>query len=389
MRDLRGAKIALGLASVCLGVLLGEILLSWVDPQVSRRSRVWQFDPDLGWEHIASSTGWMVGPEYEVEIRINADGLRDRSHSREKEAGTRRVLVFGDSFVEGWGVRLEDSVSKLLEENLQQRSASSSVEVINFGVAGFGTDQEMLLFEKLGSQYRPDQVLVFFYANDLANNSSRMGIGAERGYKPQFRLGRNGQLFLTGVPVKKVPFWDEDAWRAQPWKRRLGKYLYEHWHLYVLLHKVLAPAEVKAEQRQMFYESLYGKGYDPRIGQAWELTGRLLQSFKEKVVGANAQLLLVYVPAIVQVEEENWTMKRDLYGLIGEFDLRKPNRELARLAARYDIPMLDLNEEFARQARRQILYFRESHWNPQGHALAARLVADYLDGREQTEQSGE
>ena len=89
-------------------------------------------------------------------------------------------------------------------------------------------------------------------------------------------------------------------------------------------------------------------------------------------------MLLVYVPAIVQVEETNWRSKRDLYGLIGEFDLQKPNREIARLAAAYGIPLLDLYEPFMRVSEREELYYRESHWNVRGHALAANLIGDYL-----------
>ena len=89
-------------------------------------------------------------------------------------------------------------------------------------------------------------------------------------------------------------------------------------------------------------------------------------------------MLLVYVPAIVQVEDDNWRSKRDLLGLIGEFDLQKPNRQIARLAAAYGIPLLDLYENFKQVSGAEELYYRESHWNPRGHALAAGLIGDYL-----------
>jgi lysophospholipase L1-like esterase len=374
---LKGAKTILGLMSLLVGLLVCEALLSWLKPQLYRRPHVWQFDSELGWEHIPGASGWLVKPEFEVEFRINADGLRDRDYSRKRPPQGRRLLVMGDSFAEGWGVQLEESVSKQLEKQVQKAAPDKAFEVINFGVAGYGTDQEMLLFEKLGLSYEPDQVLVLFYPNDLINNANRQGVGAERGYKPYFRLGRDDRLQLLGVPVKRTRFWDENFWASRPWQERLWRHLGQHWHLYALVDKALAP-EIPRAHQQKFYENLYGTRSNQKVDQTWELTGKLLQAFHASVQRVGAEMLLVYVPAIVQIEDDNWRSKRDLHGLIGDFDLKRPNREIARFAARYGIPLLDLYDPFKRASEREKLYYRESHWNARGHALAANLIGDYL-----------
>lgn len=366
---MKGGRFFLGLAGLAAGLLLCEAVLSWVKPQVYRRPRVWQFDPELGWSHIPSSSGWLVTPEFAVEFRINSAGLRDREFQLEKSPGVRRILVFGDSFVEGWGVRQEETVSEQLEERLYE------VEVLNFGVAGYGTDQEWLLFEKAGQRCQPDLVVVFFYGNDLWNNAARQGIGAERGYKPFFQVEPDGQLRLGGVPVKKLDFWDQEA--SLPWPRQLERYLQQHWHFYVLLRKAVAP-EIPVKQQQEYYAGLYGSQDDPRWARVWELTGRILREFAARAERAGARMLLVYVPAIVQIEEEDWQMKRQLHGLMGEYDLLKPDRQLARFCHQYHIPLLDLYEPFKQAASSQKLYFRDSHWNAQGHALAAEQLAAYL-----------
>ena len=375
---MKGRKIILGLVSATVGLLLGEVFLSLVAPQVHRRPRMWEFDDRLGWRHVPAAVGRLVTPEFEVEIATNADGLRDGDHARQREEGSWRLLAFGDSFVEGWGVSLEASVSKQLERRLQEAKPDRRVEVINFGVAGYGTDQEMLLFEGSGRHYRPDKVLVFFYANDLWNNASKKGIGAERGYKPYFQVSRNGRLHLAGLPVEKIPQWDESWLAGQPWRRRLSRYLHRHWHFYVLLEKALAPSEISSGLRQQFYEGLYGEDEKGRWTPVWELTGRILKAFAERVEQAGAEMLLIYVPAIVQVEDQDWQTKRDLHGLVGEFDMRKPNRQLAGFTVRYDISFLDLYPSFKEAAGETKLYFRDSHWNEQGHALAAELISDYL-----------
>ena len=371
-------KSVLLLGSLLLSLLVAEALVGVVTPQVSRRPQVWQFDAQLGWAHIPSSGGTFVAPEFEVEVRINAEGLRDRDYARAKDPAARRLLAFGDSFIEGWGVEVEESVSKRLEARLQ-KNADRPVEVVNFGVAGYGTDQELLFFEKTGRRYGADRVLVFFYGNDLWNNALPTGIGSERGYKPFFRPGPGGRLQLGGVPVKKHPFWDREKVEL-PWGARLQRHLGEHWHLYVLARKAWnrpPPSSTHGD----FYGALYGPASDPRWEQLWELSGRLLATFNERVEKAGAQLTVVYIPAIVQIEAEDWRMKREMYDLVGDFDLQMPNRRLRYLARVHGFDLVDLYAPFAAAAAERTLYFRDSHWNPAGHDLAAAALADSLTAR--------
>ena len=365
-------KIALALASLILGSALCELALSLWHPQLFRRPPVWRYDPELGWSHVPDRVGRLVTPEFDVEMRINSTGLRDREFAGTKAAGVRRVALFGDSFVEGWGVPIEVAVSRQLEACLRQEKAA--VEVANFGVAGYGTDQALLFFEQQGPRFGADEVVLFFYGNDLWNNASRRGIGAERGFKPYFRVRGNGRLVLAGVPVKKSSFWQPpaDSW---PLVARLDQYFSQHWHVYRLLQKAWQPA-VPRGQQQDFYAGLYGA--DARFVPAWALTGRILAAFKRSVEQRGARLTVVYVPSIVQVEEDNWRAKRDLYGLIGEFDLRKPNAQLAGFAEQHGFALLDLLDEFREKAQHQTLYWRDSHWNAAGHALAAERLCAHL-----------
>ncbi len=365
-------------AALALGILLCEGLLSLFYPQVYRRPpRIWQFDADLGWAHVPEGGGRLVTPEFDVEMRINKDGLRAGEYARKKPQGVRRVLVFGDSFAEGWGVESEEVVSEQLERCLRS-SAVDSVEVINFGVAGYGTDQALLLYEKLGVVYEPDVVVLLFYGNDLWNNAARRGIGAERGYKPFFRPQPNGRLTLGGVPVQKTRYWDEARYGDAPFGERLSRYFNEHWHLYVLLYKALRP-EVETAQQSQYYDGLYGSDEEGKWQPVWQLTGMLLDQFAAAVHRRRGEFLLVYVPAIVQVEEGDWQKKRVLHGLVDEYDLQKPNAQLAAFAQRYGFAYLDLYSLFKERSQEQVLYWRDSHWNAAGHELAAQALCEQLD----------
>lgn len=377
------ARAALVAVSLVVGLVFCEVFLRLFAPQVVRRPVVWGYDAELGWGHIAGTAGRLMSPEFDVEVRINAEGLRDRERYADKLADSRRILVFGDSFAEGWGVALDRSFSEELHGHLAATASGNAVEVINFGVAGYGTDQELLLFRRQGAGYHPDDVVVLFYGNDLWNNQSRKGIGSERGYKPYFEMSKLESLVLRGVPVPKSRYWDfqEGTWKL-PLMKRLQRYLHQHWHGFALIEKALRSSPVSAGQQQRYYHGLYGRGETGDQTNAWRLTGAIIREFQRAVTAVGGRFHLVYVPAIVQVEEEDWSMKRQLHGLVGEdFDLHKPNRWLRTIAADHQISFTDLTPRFVAEARTRTLYFRDSHWNEAGHALAAEIVAEEIASR--------
>src|SRR4030081_3654946 len=84
--------------------------------------------------------------EGESYVHINGDGLRDREHSKAKPADSVRIAVLGDSFSEAMHVPMDQTFWSLLERRLQACNAfpGKKVEVINFGVSGYGTAQELM-----------------------------------------------------------------------------------------------------------------------------------------------------------------------------------------------------------------------------------------------------
>jgi lysophospholipase L1-like esterase len=110
--------------------------------------------------------------------RTNSHGQRDVERSFEKPAGTRRILMLGDSVVAGHGIRnIDDTISRRLEALL----APDGVEVLNFGVGGYCTAAEVELLAVKGLRYGPDLVVLVFTENDyLDRNEQIVGIRPER-----------------------------------------------------------------------------------------------------------------------------------------------------------------------------------------------------------------
>src|SRR5258705_3086210 len=127
------------------------------------------YDPELGWRLAPSRETVFKVAHFTVRVSHNADGLRDRPYPREREPGRRRVLVLGDSFVWCWGVEQERCFTERLE------AALGDTDVINAGVPGYSTAQELLFYEREGRRYRPDLVLLVFVPNDVVANPRGLG----------------------------------------------------------------------------------------------------------------------------------------------------------------------------------------------------------------------
>src|ERR1700757_1446958 len=111
------------------------------------------------------------GLEFDYIWTNNSLGMRDRERSPNKEPGSFRILFLGDSFVQGHGVPLEQTMPALLETSLNKPEREKTVEVLNAGVFGYGPFLEYLYLKELMPSIKPDLVIVgFFIGNDVGDD---------------------------------------------------------------------------------------------------------------------------------------------------------------------------------------------------------------------------
>jgi lysophospholipase L1-like esterase len=263
--------------STLIAVLLSEIALRlmglnpmYVSPE---RDRFWKYDPVLGWAHEAGQEGIFETPQFRTTVRINEHGLRDRGHSYQRQDESERILVLGDSFAWGYGVEESERFSELLEADL-------SVEVINAGVSGYSTDQELLWYRNEGIKYQTDLVIVVVAGNDVGDNQQQLVNTIY--YKPRFVI-KEGQLVATGYPVPQTSL--------------QGKSIY-----FLSQRSALAYFLV---QRYFDLRSLYGRfrvnseqANSPHSGtnterQPFKLTISLIHEMRDIAESTNAQFMIV------------------------------------------------------------------------------------------------
>ncbi len=99
-------------------------------------------------------------------FNLNSEGMRDYEFSLKKEDKIR-IVGLGDSFTAGWGVKnASDTYLKVLESKL---NSTEKIEIYNFGVGGYGPQQEIDLLKEKALRYNPDIVILGYYTNDFKN----------------------------------------------------------------------------------------------------------------------------------------------------------------------------------------------------------------------------
>ena len=102
----------------------------------------------------------------QIEYKMNSDGFRDYEFEA-KNTNTFRILVIGDSYAFGEGVKLEDSFAKVLEVKLREKN--SNIEVYNLGVNGFDIRDEIAVLQNNLELFKPDMVIWGYVLNDISH----------------------------------------------------------------------------------------------------------------------------------------------------------------------------------------------------------------------------
>jgi lysophospholipase L1-like esterase len=368
----------------CAGAveLTARVVVWRLKTQPRTERSILEYDPDLGWRKAPGETVVLHGEGSPVVFHTNAQGLRGPDAALAKPDSVARVLLLGDSFAEGGAVAEETSVRAVLEQQLNGRRCGR-FEVLNGGTSGYSTDQEYLFFERDGAQYAPDVVVLLFFSNDLEGNTSTHK-------KPWFELDSD-DLVLRGSPVPPPPKERRrrgvDApVRLSPWHgsaalRLLGLRTERSnppLHDWLAGAGLVEPAADHAPTRDWLQS--YGPATDV-TERRWRVTRALLGALRDSVSAHGARLVVLYVPAGFEVDDDDWRRTRERWGLDGEgWDVRVVARELAAACRTLDVPFVDppaaLRE--ADRTGRRAYYQDDPHWNEVGHRVAAMDLAPTL-----------
>jgi hypothetical protein len=352
-RILRSAAPWLGAALVTLGLLEGATRLAtrlhWLEtslppgtdywwsghPQLG----MWRF-PNAGWEHLTAC--------FRVVYETNSVGARDLERPLRAPGG--RVVVLGDSFMEGWGVPLEARLSSRLE-------AATGRAHLNFAMSHFSPYQSLLAYRELAKRFDHDAVVLgLLPANDFLDADLELAatISDSYLYRP----------YLVG----EAPDWTRFDYRESALRFWLRRHSYAANALLALQSRFTAR---RLEARGPLLEAPQGQYaswfYDFREPELARLVA-VLRMLADEAQGKPVAVLLLPVA----------------------YDLSRhaasgPPPLADRLRASLEgtqIRIVDLLPELAWSGTpSEALYFPcDYHWSTTAHAIAARIVQRRLTG---------
>jgi hypothetical protein len=340
-----------------------------------------EYDPLLGWKHQPGARARYERREYATDVVINSRGLRDRERPYEAPPGAFRVLALGDSFIEGFTVPFEDSVTQVLERAMAREGCP--VEVINGGTVGYSTDQQFLFYREEGHKYRPRVVVLFFYYNDVLYNAAPTNIQLP---KPLLSF-KGGAVQVVNFPVPRRPPDRpvEDApapevrgsvaldWAGERLER-------SHPRAYNALARLglWPPTRPQAMSPEL---RVYLRKPPADVRHGWSMTHRILKTLAAEAWGRDTRLAIAYIPSRMEVSDRDWELTRLRYGVDeASYDRGAVAARLRAIAAAERIPLLDLTPPL--RAATGVLswpyYDFDSHWNSLGHQVAGREVDAFL-----------
>jgi len=326
--DRRSFRGQTALLIIYIGLFIGlELFIGLVIlPTRSHNSLAVVHDPVLGWKLRPGLVLERDNDRFSSREVINDDGFRGAVLPPEKPPGTKRIVCLGDSHTEAYTVNEADTWSAQLAGRL---SAEGPVELLNLGVGGYSTDQELLAYLHHGRRVNPDLVLLQFCSNDLPFN---LRDRYWRGGKPCFRRF-GSRLLLTNVPV---PDRTGSSLASGPLLRHSPTLIY-----------------IESVLRKMALERVVEHEMD--MEEAWAVTRLLLRDLDAMVREDGARMVVFNA------------------------DQEKPeiDRRLRMVLTELGIPYLETAPAYAGGDFRT--YWVDSHWNGEGHRAIADTLAPAVD----------
>lgn len=313
----------------------------WDD--ISKEFGVWHHS-NASFRHITSC--------YDVNYHTNSYGARDTQRS-ERGMG-RRVVVLGDSFIEGLGVKQEDRLTDLLE-------SWTRIEHLNFGTSGdFGSIQEWLLYRTLASRFDHTDLFIFLTpANDFRDNNPS--------YYPPTRYRPYLKKVPHGYDVCYTTSFEERRLQNYSYAKRVGNYVTNNIYLFNVVRQRFLQLLGRTRPREIPPYNDFDSE-DEKI---------LLYTYTQiEQIGRGKRIYIFIIPTL-----------RDLaaYGK-SEYNFKILQLRDRLVNERQEIRVLDLMPAFISYANKNGIDYRtffhscDGHWSALGNRVAAEAVMHYVYG---------
>lgn len=314
-------------------------------------------DDQFGWRLIPSKETHLRWLSYDYVVTANSLGFPAPDFPVEKNTGTYRILVTGDAFSSAEGVNTDQAWPRLLQNDL-----GNNVEVMNFAITGYGPSQYARVVERFTPIYKPDLIVIEVFVNDFFDvQTTDQQFQESIGF---FEPDQNGLYSILRLEQLRR-FLRVDI--AEP----LGE---------TLLNKPRATGYFLGNFAS------FEKSMEPTIMDGTQQIAENLAQIKDVADQNNARLVVVMVPASIQVckpGQLKYYPKNIDFDDSDRFDKEMPQRLVSQIATELGSPFFDLREAF-KNGQECLYQSQNMHWTVTGHQVIAEYMANVLRQNEST-----
>lgn len=358
------------LVSIALALLLSEWLVRILAPQQLSIPFGTTVDGIIS-QRPNISGRYAVPGVFDTTVTINSQRLRaDKEYELEAPLGVTRIAILGDSFTFGIGVNDAETYPAQLARLLAASSHAGQFEVINAGVGGTGTGDQVRRFESLMTQFHPRIVILTTISNDVDDDLDR-GL---------FVLTSSGEVRPRAVEELSA----EDR-RARTTRDIVGllpgyAFFSQHSHLLNFARDGIN-ATIVAARRAAALQAMPG-AQKTDLAERYRsyglplLAGEILW-LQQKVEESGARLAVVFVPQREAVYPSTAPWAEGV-----QWKTRAIEELLQQVCSENQIPFLNLTPRMQELSQKstQPLYYedRDTHPAPTGYRTIAEEVATFL-----------
>ncbi len=350
---------------------LSEVHKSFLRLLLSGEVKYYDHSPTLGWtlKPGGRSGGYVA----------NSQGVRDvREFAAVPPDGVVRIAAFGDSFTHGDGVPNHQTWTARLD------ALTPGIEVLNFGVSGYGPGQSLLRYREEGRRFDSHIVLIGFMPENVkrAVNVFRPFYGQQTKFplsKPRFTIAA-GKLELLPNPMESLPEYRSLLAANGPLLAELGA----HDHYYLAKPKrsrwdvlpslrMLKIARYAASSRASGNRITQLDGtYNPR-SEAFAVTAGVLSAFCRDALADDTLPIVVILPSQHDYARRQAGIGKRYATLLQDLEAR-------------DMLVVDVMQAFDELGDRYELDdLFDGHYSPLGNRIVAEFLSRWLEGRGLTE----
>jgi len=337
--------LCVGGAEAVLRVFCPQYKYAALSQKMSNRTRIYA--------NIPNATEIYKSPDSDQKhiVHFNSLGLRqNRDFLLVKPENVVRIGFLGDSYTANLRMPVEYSFTEPLDFMLN--ASGIAAEVLNFGVDGYGPDQELLQLEDEVLLLKPDYVFYVYCSNDIRNVLENK----------LYKIDRSGELQYI------------------PYDQSLTKDILKNFYLTYFVYDILSrmglsknssPLGTSTELVQKLCNEMF---YNLNTNKYIEVENDFIQHRETELTQAATAL---FAKLVIK-------MKNDCINNGTQFSvilLPGDNKSISSLLQQSGVDYYDLTFDFENYKSMSVhstKFKNDGHWNEEGNKVAAEALYRYI-----------